>query len=87
MQYNWRPDLYSTAVYSYMRNYVDRYEGGDGLPYDSRLCYGNYAMANLIWQISPLFRAGLEWVYGQRVSFDRQRLADNRLAAMFTVTF
>ncbi len=87
LQYNWRPDLYSTAVYSYMRNYVDRYEGGDGLPYDSGLCYGNYAMANLIWQISPLFRAGLEWVYGQRVSFDRQRLADNRLAAMFTVTF
>lgn len=87
VQCNWRPNLFSTVVYSYMRNYVDPYTNGSGIAYDEQMRYGQYALCNLVWQISPLFRTGIEYLHGQRNSFGHQRLSNNRVSALLSMSF
>lgn len=87
LQYNWRPNLFSTVVYSYMRNYVDPYTNGSFIPYGDQLRYGQYALCNVIWQISPLFRTGIEYVHGQKNVFSHSRLSNNRVSALLSMSF
>lgn len=87
LQYNFTDKLFASAVYSYMRNYVDRYTGNATNDYCDLFKYGNYALGNLIWQVSPLFRVGVEYVYGQKAVFSGTKLSNNRVYAMLMMSF
>lgn len=87
VQYNWRPNLFTTVVYSYLRNYMDPYTNGSALPYGDQMRYGQYALCNVVWQISPLFRTGIEYLYGQKNTFAPQCLSNNRVSAMLSMSF
>lgn len=88
LQYNWRPNLFSTVVYSFMRNYMNPFSNAsDGLPYADRLSYGQYALANLVWRYSRLLQFGVEYLYGQKNTFGRERLSNNRVSLQACVSF
>ena len=93
LQYNWRPDLFSTVVYSYMRNYVDPFTGGsNGLQYAEQLKYGQYALTNIIWRINRLIQVGAEYLHGQKNTFAAtptfpKRLSNNRVSLQLAVSF
>lgn len=88
LQRNWRYNLYTTIVYSFMRNYVDPYtNGSNGIAYADQLKYGNYALANLIWRCNRLMQVGVEYLYGQKNTFSRERLSNNRLSLQVCVSF
>lgn len=87
MQYNFTKSLFATGVYSYMHNFVNPYATTTGIPYPSQLRSGHYLLGNLIWQISPLFRTGIEYVRTVRNNCDRSSLANNRLSILLSMSF
>ncbi len=87
VQYNFSRSLFATAVYSYMHNYVDPYVSAVGIPYDSQLRSGHYILGNVIWQISPLFRTGMEYVRTVRNNCDGSSLSNNRLSILLSMSF
>ncbi|MDE6317105.1 MAG: hypothetical protein K2L73_01740 [Muribaculaceae bacterium] len=87
VQYNITDRIFATGVYSYLHNYVKPYTSAYGQPYDSQLRSGHYILGNVIWQISPLFRTGIEYVHGIRNNCDRTSLSGNRLYALLSMSF
>lgn len=88
VQYNWRPNVFSTVVYSFIRNYVDPYGNTSfGIDYADQLKYGQYALANVMWRINRLLLVGAEYVYGQKNTFGRERLSNNRVSLQVAVSF
>ena len=91
LQYNWSSKVFSTLIYSHLRLYTPRYEGGTfndaSAPWTSAYKYGHYAVANVFYNITPQFQWGLEYIYGRRVDMNRQQAHDNRLQTMLQVTF
>ncbi len=49
--------------------------------------YGQYAVGNVMWQITPMLQCGLEYIYGRRVNMDGAQAHDNRLQTMLQVSF
>lgn len=88
VQYNWRTNVFSTVVYSFIRNYVDPYSNSSfGIDYADQLKYGQYALANVMWRINRLLLVGAEYVYGQKNTFGRERLSNNRVSLQVAVSF
>lgn len=88
VQYNWRPNVFSTVVYSFIRNYVDPYDNSSGdIAYADQMKYGQYALANVMWRLNRLFMVGAEYVYGQKNTFGRERLSNNRFSLQVAVSF
>lgn len=86
IQLNYTPNLFSTVVYSYLRNYIDKYDYGQ-IPYDDQNKYSQYVAGNLIWKASPFISTGIEYLYGRRNLFSGDNYSDNRIMAMFLVSF
>lgn len=86
LQYNISPKVYATTTYSHLRNYARRYDDGS-TPWTSQYKYAQYALANVIWQITPQISTGLEYIYGRRVDMDGISRHDNRIQTMLQVTF
>lgn len=86
LQYNISPKVYATTTYSHVRNYAPRYSGGE-TPWTSQYKYAQYALANVIWQITPHISTGIEYIYGRRVDMDGSSHHDNRLQTMLQFTF
>ena len=86
LQYYYTPKMFSTAMYGYMRNYVDRYEGGT-IPFDQQMKYEHYAAVNFIWRASSFFDVGLEYNFGIKRTFGNESIHNNRISAMFKVGF
>lgn len=86
LQYNISPTVYATTTYSHLRNYAPRYSGGT-TEWGSQYKYAQYALANVMWQITPHVATGLEYIYGRRVDMDGQSRHDNRIQTMLQVTF
>lgn len=86
LQYNISPKVYATATYSHLRNYAGRYPGGS-TPWGEQYSYAQYALANVIWNITPQISTGLEYIYGRRVDMDGVARHDNRIQTMLQVTF
>ncbi len=88
LQYNWRPNLFSTVVYSFMRNYMDPFSNAStGIAYADQLRYGQYALANVIWRLNRLMQFGVEYLYAQKNTFGSERLSNNRLSLQACVSF
>lgn len=86
LQYNISPKVYATTTYSHLRNYADRYTGGS-TPWAQQYKYAQYALANVIWNITPQISTGIEYIYGRRVDMDGISRHDNRIQTMLQVTF
>lgn len=88
LQYNWRPNLFSTVVYSFMRNYMDPFSNAStGIAYADQLRYGQYALCNVIWRLNRLMQFGVEYLYAQKNTFGSERLSNNRLSLQACVSF
>ena len=78
--------MFSTAMYGYMRNYVDRYADGVNL-FEQHMKYEHYAAVNFIWRASSFVDIGIEYNYGFKKNFAKESLHNNRITAMFKVGF
>lgn len=86
LQYNISPKVFATTTYSHLRNYAPRYSGGS-TPWEGQYKYAQYALANVMWQITPHISTGIEYIYGRRVDMDGISRHDNRIQTMLQVTF
>ena len=91
LQYNWSSKVYSNLIYSHLRLYMPNYGDGtfNGSSYNwpSQYKYGQYAVANVFYNITPQFSWALEYIYGRRVDMNRLQAHDNRIQTMLQVTF
>ena len=85
IQYNFTKKLFSTIIYSHVRNIVDDYNAGK-IPFGNQYKYGQYAVANIIWSPNKYIQTGLEYLWGNRYNFDKSSLHNNRIMAMFSVS-
>lgn len=86
LQYTISPKVYATTTYSHLRNYARRYQGG-ATPWGEQYKYAQYALANVIWNITGQISTGIEYIYGRRVDMNGISRHDNRLQTMLQVTF
>lgn len=81
IQQNWRPDLYSTLTYSYVR--MENIGGMAPTNYK----YAQYAGINLLWNFTEYGTTGIEYVFGRRNNFDKNYGNANRINAMVQYRF
>lgn len=86
LQYNFSEKVFASAAYSHVRAYADKYNTGS-TPWNDMYSYGQYAVGNVMWQITPMLQCGLEYIYGRRVNMDGAQAHDNRLQTMLQVSF
>lgn len=86
LQYNFSPKVFATAAYSHVRTYPKAYAGGDTLLGD-QYSYGQYAVGNVMWNVTKIVQCGLEYIYGRRVNMDGAQAHDNRIQTMLQVSF
>ena len=83
LQYNYRPDLFSTVAFGEQR-YLPSDEQVSG---NSMYKYGLYGVANIFWDITPRCEVGLEYNIGKRQNFDLQHDWVNRVCLMAQFSF
>lgn len=86
IQYNITPNLFATTTYSHVRTYADPYTGA-ATPWSAQYKYAQYALANLIWTITPQVQTGIEYIYGRRVNNSTAQAHDSRIQTMLQITF
>lgn len=86
LQYMITPSLTATAAYSHVRAYTDRYNHG-ATARAEMYSYGQYAVGNILWSVTPIVQCGVEYIYGRRVNIDGHQGHDNRLQTMLQVSF
>ena len=86
LQYNWSSKVYSNLIYSHLRVYNPYYTDSK-TPWATQYKYGQYAVANVFYNINDMFSWGLEYIWGRRVDMNRSQAHDNRLQTMLQVTF
>lgn len=87
LQYNLSPTVYATTTYSHVRTYAPEYGGMAATPWSQQYKYAQYALANVMWSITPQVQTGIEYIYGRRVNYDGMQAHDNRVQTMIQVTF
>lgn len=86
LQYYYKPNMFSTAIYGYMRNHVDHYTNGT-IDWGQHMKYEHYAAVNFIWRASSFVDIGVEYNYGIKHTFANKSTHNNRITAMFKVGF
>lgn len=82
-QYNFRPNLYSTLIFS-----QERILPKDGSVYGGdQYKYGLYGVANVFWEITPRCTVGAELDLGKRANIDREHRADYRIGMLAQFNF
>lgn len=83
LQYHYRPDLFSTVVFS-----AERFLPKDEPTYENLTYkYGLYGAANIFWNITPRCQAGAEYNLGKRKDIDGQHRWVNRVSLMAQFSF
>ncbi|MCH5226385.1 MAG: hypothetical protein J1F16_01000 [Muribaculaceae bacterium] len=86
LQYNWSDKVYSNLIYSHLRLYTPYYTDGQA-SWQTSYKFGQYAVANVFYNITSMFSWGLEYIYGRRMDFNHVQAHDNRIQTMLQVTF
>lgn len=86
LQYNWSSKVYSDLIYSHLRVYNPYYNGGEA-SWASQYKYGQYAVANVFYNITDQFSWAIEYIWGRRMNMNGEQAHDNRLQTMLQVTF
>lgn len=81
VQYNFRPDLFSTVSMSQTR-YLPKYQAAP-----SEYKYGWVAMANVFWNMTPRMQVGAELNLGKRQNFSGEHRYARRAELMCMFTF
>lgn len=82
LQYNFTSKCYASLSYSHLRVYDDDSSvGGD------QYRYGQYALANVFYDINPYLTWGVEYIYGRRVNMNGTQNHDNRIQTMLQFSF
>lgn len=84
VQYDFSSKVFASATYSHVRNYADGCRVPDG---EGQYRYAQYVDANIFWNITNIFQAGLEYIYGRRVNFDASQGHDSRLQLALQLSF
>ena len=67
------------------RSRIDRIAGAY---YDAEgYKYGQYAVGNVFWNVTPNCQLGVEYLYGRRMSMDKSSGHANRIQAMVQYNF
>lgn len=83
LQYHFRPNLFSTIMFSEER-FLPKHEPlHENLTYK----YGLYGTANLFWNITPRCQVGVEYNFGKRQDIDLQHRWVNRACLMAQFSF
>lgn len=80
-QYNFRPNLYSTLIFSENRFLPSKSVAPDMYK------YGLYGAANIFYEFTPRIQFGLEYNYGRRQDMSRLHTTSNQITAVATVSF
>lgn len=80
-QYHFRPNLFSTIMFSEYRFLPSHKVAPDTYK------YGLYGAANLFYEFSPRLQFGIEYNYGRRQNMDRRHTSANQITAIATVNF
>lgn len=83
LQYHFRPNIFSTLVFSEERFLPKHEPTYENLTYK----YGLYGAANVFWNITPRCQAGLEYNFGKRQDIDREHRWTNRVSLMAQFSF
>ena len=86
-QYNYTPHFFSTLIYSNMSNITPAYSCEATEAHSNQIRMGQYASGNLIWRISDLFSAGVEYALIASTTEGGTTLYNNRIYGMFMMTF
>ncbi|MDE7159726.1 MAG: porin [Muribaculaceae bacterium] len=89
LQYDFSRSVYCSMTYSHIRTYADRYNHvvDGGTAWADQYRYGQYAVANVFWNITPVIQTGVEYIYGRRVNYGGDQAHDNRLQCMVQLNF
>lgn len=84
LQYNISPKLFVSGTYSMSRLYAE-----NGYPNNTpeMYRYGQYLVANAIWNVTPNMQAGVEYLRGWRTDFDRDTRHANRVNLLVQYSF
>lgn len=82
LSYTFSPKVSANVAYSHLRNIMPDQAISTGSFYR----YGDYAIANVIWNINRFMSAGIEYDYGHRKTFDGDPLHANRLQLQLALT-
>lgn len=86
LQYNFSKKVAATAAYSHVRVYPKSYADG-ATTWSAQYSYGQYAVGNVMWNITSRVQCGVEYLYGRRVNMDGSQAHDNRLQTMLQFSF
>ncbi len=86
LEYKFSEKVYSSVTYSQLRTYAKDYQGGD-TSWTDQYRYGQYAVANVFWQVTPVLQTGIEYIYGRRMDYSGAQGHDNRLQCMMQLNF
>lgn len=87
LQYNISSKVFATTTYSHVRNYARPYSVEASTPWNGQYKYAQYALANVMWNVTPIVQCGVEYLYGRRVNMDGSSAHDNRAQVMLQVSF
>lgn len=80
--------LYSGISGGYIRvNLPDYFDGISTKPRDDFYNYGFNVCANLIWKILPSCIWGIEYLYGERVNYSKEKGHSNRVSTIIKYSF
>ncbi|MBD5360962.1 MAG: hypothetical protein HDR87_09695 [Bacteroides sp.] len=83
LSFNISRKVSANLVYSHLTNWL----GHNASPQPSTYRFGDYAAANIIYNINRFLRCGLEYDYGHTKHFNNSSLHTNRLQAQLALTF
>lgn len=83
LQYNFRPNLFSTVIFGQERLLLDKGSAPDASNYK----YGLYGVANIFWDITPRCQVGAEFDIGKRMNFDGDNRVAYRIGALASFSF
>ena len=87
VQCNFSRKVFASANYSYIRNYIDPYTCAATQDYKDCLRHAQHLAVNVVWKISSLFNAGIEYAYATRTLESLNSVGCNSIAAIFLMTF
>lgn len=80
-QYNFRPNIYSTVMFSEYRYLPSHAVASDTYK------YGLYGAANIFYEFTPRIQFGLEYDYGRRQDMSRLHTTSHQVTAIATISF
>ena len=87
VEYNFTPRIFSTLKGSYLRNFIPEYHVDATKNFEDNTLSGQNYSINFIWRISSIFNAGIEYNHVRKTYETHKTLFDNRVYAMFMMTF